>query len=88
MPDETANNSIRITNAQLYAEVMQLKAIQIELVTEVRQMKDLPERVREIREDMHEIREEVAAMRWVPKVAIGALLAGISAFLTALFGRL
>jgi hypothetical protein len=88
VPDETTNNAIRITNAQLYAEVMQLKAIQIELVTEVRQMKDLPERVREIREDMHEIREEVAAMRWVPKVAIGALLAGIGAFLTALFGRL
>jgi hypothetical protein len=86
MADE--NQTIRITNAQLYAEVMQLKAIQIELVTEVRQMRDLPNQVREVRDDMHQLREEVAGMRWVPKVALGALMAGIGAFLTALFGRI
>ncbi len=89
MPDETnSHNSIRITNAQLYAEVMELKAIQIELVTEFRQMKDLPQQVREIRTEMHEVREEVASMRWVPKVALGALGAGIAAFLTAVFRAL
>ncbi len=86
MPEETnSHNSIRITNAQLYAEVMELKAIQIELVTEFRQTKDLPRQVREIRTEMHEVREEVASMRWVPKVALGALGAGIAAFLTAVF---
>jgi hypothetical protein len=85
MADETNANSIRVTNAQVYAEVMQLKAIQIELVTEFKQIKDLPAQVREIRDDMHEVREEVASMRWVPKVALGALGAGIGAFLTALF---
>jgi hypothetical protein len=62
---------------------MELKSIQIELVTEFRQMKDLPQQVREIRTEMHEVREEVASMRWVPKVALGALGAGIAAFLTA-----
>jgi hypothetical protein len=36
---------------------------------------------------MHEVREEVASMRWVPKVALGALGAGIGAFITAIFGR-
>jgi len=85
MPDETNNTSIRITNAQVYAEVMELKAIQIELVTEFRQIKDLPKQVREIRDEVHEVREEVASMRWVPKVALGALGAGIGAFLTAIF---
>ena len=88
MPDETNATSVRITNAQVYAEVMELKAIQIELVTEFRQIKDLPQQVRQIREDMHEVREEVASMRWVPKVALGALGAGIGAFLTAIFGSL
>jgi hypothetical protein len=67
---------------------MELKAIQIELVTEFRQIKDLPNQVREVRGEMHQLREEVAGMRWVPKVALGALMAGVGAFLTALFGRL
>jgi hypothetical protein len=88
MPDETNQTSVRITNAQVYAEVMELKAIQIELVTEFRQIKDLPKQVNELREGMHEVREEVASMRWVPKVALGALGAGIGAFLTAIFGSL
>jgi len=88
MADETNSNSVRVTNAQVYAELMQLKAIQIELVTEFRQIKDLPGQVRQIRDDMHEVREEVASMRWVPKVALGALLAGIGAFITAIIGGL
>jgi len=87
MADETNQTSIRVTNAQVYAELMALKAIQIELVTEFKHIKDLPAQVREIRDDMHEVREEVASMRWVPKVALGALGAGIGAFITAIFGR-
>jgi hypothetical protein len=87
MSDES-NNTVRITNAQVYRELMELKSIQIELVTEFRQIKDLPGQVREIRDDMHEVREEVASMRWVPKVALGALGAGIGAFLTAIFSTL
>jgi hypothetical protein len=88
MADETNSTSVRITNAQVYSEVRELKAIQIELVTEFKQIKDLPAQVREIRDDMHEVREEVASMRWVPKVALGALGAGIGAFLTAIFSTL
>jgi hypothetical protein len=45
MADET-NSSIRITNAQVYAELMEIKAIQIELVTEFRGMKDIPRQIR------------------------------------------
>ena len=84
MADET-NTTIRITNAQVYRELMELKAIQIEMVTEFRGIKDLPKQIAEVREDVHEVREEVASMRWVPKVALGALGAGIGAFLTAIF---
>jgi len=88
MADDTNSTSVRITNAQVYSEVRELKAIQIELVTEFRQIKDLPAQVREIRDEVHEVREEVASMRWVPKVALGALGAGIGAFITAVFGRM
>jgi hypothetical protein len=85
MPDE--NQTVRITNAQVYAELMNIKAIQIELVTEFRGMKDLPKQLAEVKNEVHEVREEVASMRWVPKVALGALGAGIGAFLTAIATR-
>ena len=50
MADET--NSVRITNAQVYAEVMELKAIQIEAITELRGMKNLPDRVMAIENEL------------------------------------
>jgi hypothetical protein len=81
---EETNQSVRITNAQVYAELMSIKAIQIELVTEFRGMKDLPKQLADVKKEVHEVREEVASMRWVPKVALGALGAGIGAFLTAI----
>ena len=50
MADET--NSVRITNAQVYAELLQVKAIQIEAVTELRNMKNLPEKVSSIEQEL------------------------------------
>jgi hypothetical protein len=50
MAEET--NSVRITNAQVYAEVMELKAIQIEAVTELRGMKNLPDKVAAIEQEL------------------------------------
>jgi hypothetical protein len=50
MAEET--NSVRITNAQVYAEVMELKAIQIEAVTELRGMKNLPDKVAAIEKEL------------------------------------
>jgi hypothetical protein len=85
MADE--NQTIRITNAQVYAELMEIKAIQIELVTEFRGMKDIPRQLRTMQAEVHEVKEEVASMRWVPKVALGALGAGIGAFITAIVSR-
>ena len=50
MADET--NSVRITNAQVYAELLEVKAIQIEAVTELRGMKNLPDRVMAIENEL------------------------------------
>ena len=50
MADET--NSVRITNAQVYAELLQVKDIQIEAVTELRNMKTLPEKVSAIEQEL------------------------------------
>ena len=50
MADET--NSVRITNAQVYAELLEVKAIQIEAVTELRGMKNLPDRVMSIENEL------------------------------------
>jgi len=50
LADETS--SVRITNAQVYAELLEVKAIQIEAVTELRGMKNLPDRVMAIENEL------------------------------------
>jgi hypothetical protein len=50
MAEETS--SVRITNAQVYAELLEVKAIQIEAVTELRGMKNLPDRVMAIENEL------------------------------------
>lgn len=73
MADET--NSVRITNAQVYAEVMELKAIQIEAVTELRGMKSLPDKVAAIE-------QEIARLKVIAGLAyavFAAVLTGIAA---------
>lgn len=47
MADETIG-SVRITNAQVYEKLMEINSIQIEMVTELRGLKHLPEKVAEI----------------------------------------
>jgi hypothetical protein len=71
MAEET--NSVRITNAQVYAEVMELKAIQIEAVTELRGMKNLPDRVAAVEQDIARL-----------KVIAGLAYAVFAAVLTGL----
>jgi hypothetical protein len=71
MAEET--NSVRITNAQVYAEVMELKAIQIEAITELRGMKSLPDRVAGVE-------QEIARL----KVIAGLAYAVFAAVLTGL----
>lgn len=46
MPEETS--SVRITNAQVYEKLMEINAVQIEMVAEIRGLKHLPEKVSDI----------------------------------------
>ena len=71
MADET--NAVRITNAQVYAELLEVKAIQIEAVTELRGMKALPDKV-------SAIEQELARLKVIAGLAYGvfaAILAGV-----------
>ena len=72
MADET--NSVRITNAQVYAEVMELKAIQIEAITELRGMKALPDKV-------SALEKEIARLKVIAGLAysvFGAVLVSVA----------
>jgi hypothetical protein len=63
---------IRITNAQVYAELLEVKAIQIEAVTELRGMKNLPDKVAAIENELARL-----------KVIAGLSYAVFAAVLTA-----
>jgi hypothetical protein len=67
------NNTVRITNAQVYAELLEVKAIQIEAVTELRGMKNLPDKI-------SAIEQELARLKVIAGLAYGvftAILAGV-----------
>jgi hypothetical protein len=69
------HNTIRITNAQVYAELLEVKAIQIEAVTELRNMKNLPDKIATIE-------NELARLKVIAGLAYGmfaAVLAGVVA---------
>lgn len=75
MADET--NSVRITNAQVYEKLMEINAVQIEMVAELRNMKHLPEKV-------SAIEQEVARLKVIAGLAyavFGAILTGVVAAL-------
>lgn len=50
MAEETG--SVRVTNAQVYQELLELKSIQIEVVTELRNLKSLPDRVSIVEQEL------------------------------------
>jgi hypothetical protein len=69
------HNTIRITNAQVYAELLEVKAIQLEAVIELRNMKALPDKVAMIE-------NELARLKVIAGLAYGmfaAVLAGVVA---------
>jgi hypothetical protein len=79
MADET--NSVRITNAQVYAEVMELKAIQIEAVTELRGMKNLPDKVASIE-------KEIARLKVIAGLAYAVFTAVLTGVVAAVMRML
>jgi len=73
MAEET--NSVRITNAQVYAELQTLKAIQLEAVIELRNMKSLPDKVAAIEQELARLKV-IAGLTYA---VFGAVLAGVVA---------
>ena len=77
MADET-QSSVRITNAQVYEKLMEINAVQIEMVAELRGMRGIPARV-------NKLEQEVARSEWLGKLAFTALGSGLSGFVVALW---
>jgi len=77
MPDETTG-SVRITQAQIYEKLLELQAVQIELVSDIKSLKDLPNRV-------NQLEQKLARFEWVEKLAFTAMGAGLSGFVAALW---
>jgi hypothetical protein len=79
MADET--NAVRITNAQVYAELLEVKAIQIEAVTELRGMKALPDKV-------SAIEQELARLKVIAGLAYAVFAAVLTGVVAAVLGKL
>lgn len=75
MAEET--NSVRITNAQVYEKLMEINAIQIEMVAELRNMKALPDKV-------SAIENELARLKVIAGLAYGMFAAILAGVVTAL----
>jgi hypothetical protein len=75
MADET--NSVRITNAQVYEKLMEINAIHIEMVAELRNMKNLPGKV-------SAIEQEIVRLKVIAGLAYGMFAAILAGVVTAL----
>ena len=76
MADET--NGVRITQRDIYEKLIELQAVQIELVSDIKNLKDLPNR-------MNRVEQKLARFEWIEKLAFSALGAGLSGFVAALW---
>ncbi len=76
MPEET--NGVRITQRDIYEKLVELQAVQIEIVADIKNLKDLPAR-------MNRVEQRLARFEWIEKLAFSALGAGLSGFVAALW---
>jgi hypothetical protein len=76
MADET--NGVRITQRDIYEKLIELQAVQIELVSDIKNLKDLPAR-------MNKVEQNLARLEWIEKLAFVAIGAGLSGFVAALW---
>ena len=76
MAEET--NGVRITQRDIYEKLIELQAVQIELVADIKSLKDLPNRV-------NQLEQRIARFEWIEKLAFSALGAGLSGFVAALW---
>jgi hypothetical protein len=77
MADETT--SVRITQKDIYEKLLELQAIQIEIVADIKNLKDLPNR-------MNRVEQRLARFEWIEKLVFSALGAGIAGFIAAIYG--
>jgi hypothetical protein len=79
MADE--QTGVRITQRDIYEKLIELQAVQIELVADIKSLKDLPHRV-------NQLEQKLARFEWIEKLAFTALGSGLAGFLAALWGLL
>lgn len=79
MPEET--NAVRITQKDIYEKLLELQSVQIEIVADLKNLKDLPQR-------MNAVEQKLAKFEWIEKLAFTALGSGIAGFLAAIWGLL
>lgn len=77
MPDEQTG-SVRVTQRHIYEKLLELQAVQIELVADIKNLKDLPNR-------MNNVEQKLARFEWLEKLAFSALGAGLSGFIAAIW---
>jgi hypothetical protein len=77
MADETTG--VRITQKDIYEKLLELQAIQIEIVADIKNLKDLPNR-------MNRVEQRLARFEWIEKLVFSALGAGIAGFIAAIYG--
>lgn len=77
MADETTG-SVRVTQAQIYEKLLEINQVQIELVAEIKGLRDLPQR-------MNQVEQRLARFEWIERLAFSALGAGLSGFIAALW---
>jgi hypothetical protein len=76
MADET-HSSVRITNAQVYEKLMEVNAIQIEMVAELRGLKYLPQKVADIDNRLARVELIAKLIYTVYGAVIGAVSVGL-----------
>ena len=77
MAEETTG-SVRVTQAQIYEKLLEINAVQIQMVSEIKGLKDLPAR-------MNKVEQNLARLEWIEKLAFVAIGAGLSGFVAALW---
>jgi hypothetical protein len=78
MADET--NSVRITNAQVYAKLLEVSDVQIQMVAELRGLTHLPEKVAELD-------NRLGKVELIAKLVYGVYGAVITAVALMMFDR-
>jgi hypothetical protein len=79
MPEETTG--VRITQKDIYEKLLELQSVQIEIVADLKNLKDLPSR-------MNRVEQKLARFEWIEKLSFSALGAGLTGFVAAVWSLL